>query len=108
MSMPSYWYEARRGKVVRIGLNPHDCTRWGVWLNEQLLCDGFGSAEEAALCANRRDFSTMTPIELFGGISVPSELRFWRTAPPEQPVSVLEQDYRTECKNRLWKPGGLS
>jgi hypothetical protein len=103
MNTGSFWHRAARGKVVRIGPVGGDISRWGVWLNDQLLCDTYGSAEEAAYCASRRDFGDENAIRRWAGISVPSEISFWRRIPPEEPVSPSDENDKSECKNRPWK-----
>src|SRR5262245_57677661 len=99
----SYWYSPRKGIVVRIGLNN---SGWVVWLNGQLICDGFGRAEEAAYCAHRKDFADESAIALFSRVYVPGELSGWNLGTPPKEANAPSREVAVkDCKNRLWKPG---
>ena len=104
MKLDSYWYLASKSKIVRISPGSCDCLRWSVFLNDQLICDSYGSAEEAALSASRRDFSTELAVRIFSGVTVPSDINMWRTIPPELPGFVPQENHSRECKGhtRRW------
>lgn len=105
MNSTARWWLARKGKVVRIDLSPSDSERWGIWVNDRLLADSFGSAEEAALCAHNNDFNSETAIELFRGCRVPSDITYWRSLPPEEPSlpAEAEPEAAVSCKRRFHK-----
>ncbi len=103
MNPQSFWYRASRRNVVRI--SEIDGSRWGVYLNEILICNSFGSAEEAAERANKKDFDTETAVERFGGVYVPWDLNRWRRTPPEEPAPASDNGNLGECRNRPWKSG---
>lgn len=98
MNSDSYWY-----KGYRISRTNHDANRWGVWYKERLLCDTYGSPEEAALAANKKDFDIVDAIDLCGGIYAPSEINMWQTTPPQIPAIPLPGTSTTSCKGRSRK-----
>jgi len=100
----SYWFQASKSKIVRIALSERDSSRWGIWLNNQLLDDASGSAEEAALRANQKKFGEQNAVELFDGVSVPSDIAFWRPSPPEMPAPA-SQTIARDCRDRHRRPG---
>ena len=79
----NYWHRTPSGRVVRIGRSSRDHSLWAIWLDGRFVCDTFTSPEEAARCANERNFPDDAAAELFRGIWVPWNLDDWRTSPPE-------------------------
>lgn len=79
----NYWHRHPSGRIVRIGLSSGDSSRWAIWLDGVLVSDVFESPEEAAACANKRDFHDAAAVEQFRGIWVPWNLDDWRTSAPE-------------------------
>jgi len=104
MDSDDYYYRYSKSNVVRISPSPRDAMRWGVWLNSQLLCDSFPSAERAAFCANKNDFSSARAMERFQAIFVPADLSLWRRTAPELPSELpaapAAQNPPLDCKNR--------
>jgi len=96
----SYYYQASKSKTVRISLSERG---WAIYLNDRLLYDRYGSAEEAALCASRKDFGDQMAIELFNGVSVPSVIEYWRQTPPE--LHAKNKPKPKSCKDRHRRPG---
>jgi hypothetical protein len=107
MNSDSRWYRASKSKVVRISRTDHDAYRWGVWLNERLLCDSYSSAEEAALAANRKNFDNDDAVRIFSGTYVPSDINMWQTAPPGISSVPLNEVPPTACKGRLRKSNSV-
>jgi hypothetical protein len=105
MNSQTYWYRASRRNIVRISESNNG--RWGVYLNEKLICDSFGSAEEAAESANRKRFDSEAAAAGFGGSYVPWDLNLWSKSPPEEPLEpeVSAETNPSECKNRPWQHG---
>jgi hypothetical protein len=103
MDSHDYFYRYSKSNVVRIAPSPRDFTRWGVWLNQQLLCDDFLTAEDAAFGASNNDFSTELAMKRFRGISVPADLSRWRTTPPDLPSQLATHNSSSppnDCKGR--------
>src|ERR1043166_2760391 len=103
MDSQEYYYKYSKNNVVRIAPNSRDITGWGVWLNNQLLCGNFPSAEDAAFCASKNDFPTELAMQRFRAISVPADLNRWRTTPPGLPTSPVIDNPPSptaDCKNR--------
>jgi hypothetical protein len=94
MNSDSYWY-----KSYRIGRTSYDASRWGVSFEGQLLCDSYGSAEEAALAANKKDFDNEDAVRICGGSYAPSDLSMWRTSPQEILPAPSKRPARTACKS---------
>lgn len=99
MNSDSYWYLASASKIVRIGRSAHSCLTWSIWLNDRLIYDNCSDAEEAALRASTKNFSDEYAVDLFSGVSVPSDINMWRTAPPELPQLPSIQITSEECKS---------
>jgi len=76
-----YWHQTSAGRVVCIRRSSGSL--WEIWLDDQLVCDGFHSPEHAARCINERDFADEATIDLFRGISVPEEMERWQENKPE-------------------------
>jgi hypothetical protein len=103
MDSQEYYYKYSKSNVVRIAPSPRDLACWGVWLNNQLLDGNFSSAEEAAFCASKNDFSTELAMQRFGAISVPADLNMWRTTPPGLPTPLATHNppnLQNDCKKR--------
>src|ERR1017187_2350223 len=102
MTLDGYWYKVPNGSgpIVRIGSSPRDASRWALWLDERLICDDFDSPEDAAFCANHRDFSLAEAIRLFSGIWVPADLHRWRTSPPDKSPAEIPDPPPRACQNR--------
>ena len=101
MNSHTRYYRASRDKIVRIAPATQDLSRWGVWLNGQLLCDRFGSAEDAAFGAHKKNFSTSMANELFGGVYVPADIDQWLETDPYVPLPAVQKPTSTDdCRNR--------
>ena len=103
MDSQEYYYRYSKSNVVRIAPSPRELTGWGVWLNDQLLCGNFPSADDAAFCASKNDFPTELAMQRFRPISVPADLNRWRTTPPELPIPLATHNVPTppsDCKSR--------
>src|SRR3954463_2645891 len=112
MFSQEYYYRYSKSNVVRIAPSPKDVTSWAVWLNDQVICGNFPSAEDAAYCASKNDFPTELAMQRFRTISVPADLNRWRTTPPgsppplethnpPSPPSNCKNPHRRSAKNRL-------
>ena len=100
----NYWFVAstKTRNVLRISSSPGDAREWAIWLNDRILADKYGSPDEAADSASRKDFAIT--------FWVPSDLRQWRTTDPNNPLFTGQPQIPTpperpesECKNRPWK-----
>jgi hypothetical protein len=106
MNSDSRWYRASKSKVVCIRRADHNASQWEIWLNGRLLCGGFGSAEEAALAANTKNFDSDDIKQIFGGTYVPSDINMWQTSPPNDFPSMPENEgdnETTACRSRFRK-----
>lgn len=100
MNSDSYWYRTLERHIIRIGTSPSHENRWAIWFNDMLVCDDFGSAEEAALRAHQREFQS------FRKTNVPEDLNLWARSEPEKlPKKESEPRLSDSCENRPWKPG---
>ena len=104
-----FWFVASTKTRNVLCIKPH-ASDWSIWLNDELLDSKFGSPEEAAECANKKNFSTEMAIQAVQ-FWVPANLDQWRKSPPEdkviggqtQPPLGLKP-VQPECTNRPWKP----
>jgi hypothetical protein len=95
MNSDSRWY----GKY-RISRTKYDASKWGIWYDEMLLCDGYGSAEEAALAANKKDFDSEDAVRICAGSYSPSDINMWRTIQPQVPSVVRQGTPKSSCTSR--------
>jgi len=104
----SFWFQASKSKIVTIALCVGDSSCWGVSVNGRLLSGSYGSPEEAAFFANRKDFGGELVVELFSGVSVPSDIRIWRPGQPPEPQTPAVNNQPRDCRNRHRRLGSIN
>lgn len=87
METDFYWLVSPSGPTIHIAPSRHDASSWAIYLDDMLVSDGFGSPDEAAFKANRKDLEENAR-QVLSRIWVPAELSQWRTTKPEKPIGI--------------------
>jgi hypothetical protein len=97
-----FWFMVPTKTKIKLCITA-DASGWSLLLNNKVIESGFGSAEEAAECASKGDFSSELGTQALP-FSVPSNLNRWRTEDPDASHSPINAaPVQSECANRPWK-----
>src|SRR2546429_9499631 len=85
MRSQSYYYRTAIG-IARIDMSSTNATCYALWIGDRLIDDQFDCPEDAAAKAHRKDFASVSAIQLFRGAYVPEDIDRWHQTPPEKQI----------------------